>query len=352
MNGFIRSRLRTSRLPVEAGAEQRTSIHSWRFSLMNFRPACPGATPSKIVRQRSAGNRTGVRQECVRSAFTLLETILALSPRAIPGLGHFSHDQDAYCYVPTSPASIASHQPAAAACSQPSAPGAACYICLGTPLAQQSPAWATPYERSPHPHLSFAFAAPSPFPSPPPELRPQPPFPQPPNDPPSHARGGTTFPPTWEGLLAMSGPEIAAAAASAATQTQGGCSPANVLSPAPLTAARSNAAAFAACTSADEVLQAFCALARPGSTPVDEATARAACVALSRTSRFAPSGSKAGSGAIGYDSRFGLLLENVERLLPSMSANAQSICIWALGKLHSRGRLRQARERPGGRIRL
>ena len=83
MNGFIRSRLRTSRLPVEAGAEQRTSIHSWRFSLMNFRPACPGATPSKIVRQRSAGNRTGVRQECVRSAFTLLETILALSLSAL-----------------------------------------------------------------------------------------------------------------------------------------------------------------------------------------------------------------------------------------------------------------------------
>ena len=50
---------------------------------MNFRPACPGATPSKIVRQRSAGNRTGVRQECVRSAFTLLETILALSLSAL-----------------------------------------------------------------------------------------------------------------------------------------------------------------------------------------------------------------------------------------------------------------------------
>ena len=83
MNPFVRSRRPASRLPLAAGAQQRTRIHSWGFSLMNFRTARLEANPFKSVPHRALGNRTGVRQVFARSAFTLLETILALSLSAL-----------------------------------------------------------------------------------------------------------------------------------------------------------------------------------------------------------------------------------------------------------------------------
>ncbi len=50
---------------------------------MNFRTARLEANPFKSVPHRALGNRTGVRQVFARSAFTLLETILALSLSAL-----------------------------------------------------------------------------------------------------------------------------------------------------------------------------------------------------------------------------------------------------------------------------
>jgi hypothetical protein len=50
---------------------------------MNFRTARLEANPFKSVRDRPLGNRTGVRQIFARTAFTLLETILALSLSAL-----------------------------------------------------------------------------------------------------------------------------------------------------------------------------------------------------------------------------------------------------------------------------